>query len=296
MSSAAWQDFAGWLSGRPLWLWLLVLAALVGLAVGGHAAWKAWRAARWRRKPPIELESTVVLVHGIFGFDSVGIGQLKQDYFRGIRVYLQALGVGVHTPRLPMADSVSVRARQLAEFVLALPSERVLLVAHSMGGLDARYAIRHYGLAQRVAGVVSIGTPHHGTPIATIGSHGIFRLVRWVWARVGLKTGAVDWLTRGATATFNKEVLDVPGIQYASVVAAAGWASILLNPALWISYVYLRRRMGPNDGLVPAASQRWGRVLFEVDADHWAQVGWSWRYDAKAMYEHILRDFAQRGY
>ena len=58
----------------------------------------------------------------------------------------------------------------------------------------------------------------------------------------------------------------------------------------------LTRRAGPNDGLVPASSQRWGKVLREVRADHWAQVGWSIRFDAAALYEDILRELAALGF
>ena len=52
----------------------------------------------------------------------------------------------------------------------------------------------------------------------------------------------------------------------------------------------------PSDGIVPATSQRWGQVLREVEADHWAQVGWSLRFDAVALYEEILRELAVLGF
>jgi hypothetical protein len=58
----------------------------------------------------------------------------------------------------------------------------------------------------------------------------------------------------------------------------------------------LSSRSGPNDGIVPASSQRWGQVLREVEADHWAQVGWSLRFDAVTLYEEILRDLASLGF
>jgi triacylglycerol esterase/lipase EstA (alpha/beta hydrolase family) len=52
---------------------------------------------------------------------------------------------------------------------------------------------------------------------------------------------------------------------------------------------------GLNDGLVPAESQRWGDVTLEVDADHWAQIGWSGRFDVRGLYRDIARDLARRG-
>ena len=46
-------------------------------------------------------------------------------------------------------------------------SDRVIIVAHSMGGLVARAWLRRYGAA-RVARILTIGTPHHGTALANL--------------------------------------------------------------------------------------------------------------------------------
>ena len=53
---------------------------------------------------------------------------------------------------------------------------------------------------------------------------------------------------------------------------------------------------GANDGCVPAVSQPWGEVWGHVDADHWAQIGWSKHFDAAAFYEGILRELRGRGF
>jgi hypothetical protein len=47
--------------------------------------------------------------------------------------------------------------------------------------------------------------------------------------------------------------------------------------------------------MVPAASQRWGKVAGEVNADHWAQNGWSRGLDAKSFYAAIARLLARSG-
>ena len=67
---------------------------------------------------------------------------------------------------------------------------------------------------------------------------------------------------------------------------------VLLLP----SYLYLARCAGPNDGLVPAESQRWGEVLATVQADHWAQIGWSSRFDARACYVQLFELLRARGH
>ena len=55
----------------------------------------------------------------------------------------------------------------ITELCARTGSERVIIVAHSMGGLVARAWLRHYGAA-RVARIVTIGTPHHGTALANL--------------------------------------------------------------------------------------------------------------------------------
>jgi len=50
----------------------------------------------------------------------------------------------------------------------ATGAAKVIIVAHSMGGLVARAWMREHG-ARRVARIVTIGTPHHGTSLASFG-------------------------------------------------------------------------------------------------------------------------------
>jgi len=68
-----------------------------------------------------------------------------------------------------------------------------------------------------------------------------------------------------------------------------------MNPLLIPTHRFLIDRVGPNDGLVPASSQQWGDVLGSVEADHWAQIGWSRSFDAPAFYERIVDDLKRRG-
>jgi triacylglycerol esterase/lipase EstA (alpha/beta hydrolase family) len=52
--------------------------------------------------------------------------------------------------------------------LVATGAAKVVIVAHSMGGLVARAWMRDHGTG-RVARVVTIGTPHHGTSLASFG-------------------------------------------------------------------------------------------------------------------------------
>lgn len=267
----------------------LGLAALLLLALA-LALVAARRRARLRKRVPARraprLRHPVVLAHGVLGFDEIAIAGRRHRYFRNIAERLAPLGAEFHHPRLPPAASVAVRAGALVSLVRELPGQRFNVIAHSMGGLDARFAISRLGLADRVASLVTIGAPHHGTPLADLA-------VSRVTARF-LRFAAMRDLGPAALEKFNREVTDAPGVAYCSVVAATDLAHT--NPLLWPTHAYLTKRYGPNDGLVPAASQRWGRVLREIEADHWAQVGWSLKFDAAALYEEILRELAGLGF
>jgi triacylglycerol lipase len=262
-------------------LWIGGVLVAVGVIVAGLWLWRTrpWRGPRTRYP--------VVLVHGILGFEEIGIGTVKQNYFRGITEHLRRLGVKVHQPALPSLGSVTERAQSLHEALSRLPEKRLNIVAHSMGGLDARYAISRLGCHKRVASLTTIGTPHRGTPVADLGAVllgekiGLGRL----FAIAGL--AAVRDLSTRQMEPFNQEVVDVPGVRYASVVASVDPEAEHLHRLLIPSHKYLKFLSGPNDGLVPVTSQRWGRVLFEIQADHWAQIGWSPGLDAPAFYEQL---------
>jgi len=59
---------------------------------------------------------------------------------------------------------------------------RVVIVAHSMGGLAARAYLRVHG-AERIARIITLGTPHHGTALARFG--------------IGLNTAQMRWIAGG---------------------------------------------------------------------------------------------------
>src|SRR5207245_6473457 len=58
---------------------------------------------------------------------------------------------------------VVLRAAQFREQILRWTGEPVNLIAHSMGGLDARYMITHLGMAEHVRSLTTVSTPHRGT-------------------------------------------------------------------------------------------------------------------------------------
>jgi triacylglycerol lipase len=236
----------------------------------------------------------LVFAHGWMGADRYGLPRFGQDYFRGVRRHLRSQGFEVHFVRLSPAASIERRAQQLGEQIERI-GRPVNIVAHSMGGLDARYAISRLGLDARVASLTTIGTPHQGTPIAdaTVTMLGSMQLVRRALDAAGWSIDGLYDLTTERMRAFNEAVRDAGHIEYHSYVGRVTPAAVhaLLAPG----FSYLRRAVGDNDGLVPADSQRWGSVAGEIDADHWAQIGWSGPFDARTFYLYLALTLARRG-
>jgi triacylglycerol lipase len=275
------------------WVAVAALATAAAVAAGFWLPrwWRRRRRIRRRPRPP---RHALVLAHGLMGFDEIRLPGGAQDYFRGVRARLEAEGIAVHRGKVGKTASVAARAADLAAFVQALPHRRVSVVAHSMGGLDARFAVARLGLDRKVASVVTIGTPHLGTPLADVGA-GLAERVRLLGAlsRLGMDVAAFRDLTSTRMAEFNRVVPDVPGVHYASVVGAASRRRDV-NPLLLPTYLWLSER-GASDGVVPVDSQRWGELLLTVDADHWAQIGWSRHFDAGDLYRETARELGARG-
>lgn len=57
--------------------------------------------------------------------------------------------------------------RQVNKILKETEAEKVIIVGHSMGGVIARHCIQNHGIASKVAKVIALGSPHHGTVITT---------------------------------------------------------------------------------------------------------------------------------
>jgi triacylglycerol esterase/lipase EstA (alpha/beta hydrolase family) len=65
-------------------------------------------------------------------------------------------------------DYVPLIEARVQALCAATGAARIAIVAHSMGGLAARAWMRSYG-SVRVAKLITLGTPHHGTVLANLG-------------------------------------------------------------------------------------------------------------------------------
>ncbi len=65
---------------------------------------------------------------------------------------------------------------QIAEIMKTEDVDKVNIIAHSKGGLDAKYMIRNLGMEEHVASLTTLCTPHKGSPIAS----NILKLPRFI--------------------------------------------------------------------------------------------------------------------
>src|SRR5690348_14836576 len=99
-------------------------------------------------RPP---QATVVLVHGMGGFQKIdGV-----DYFWRVPELYRSLGATVYVPGTTTFASIEKRAGELQQQLDQVPGPLILL-AHSQGGLDARWLVTKLGYADRVRAVVTI--------------------------------------------------------------------------------------------------------------------------------------------
>jgi triacylglycerol lipase len=220
------------------------------------------------------LELPIVLVHGLFGFDRIQVGALTiANYFPGIVEALQLGGNRVFVPSLSPTAGVEDRAKQLREFLrCTCPYDRVHLIAHSMGGLDARFMISRLGMASQVASLTTLGTPHRGTAFADWGVSKVKWFVKPTLDLLQMPHQAFDDLTSSRCQEFNAMTPDAHGVRYHSV--AAEYDGNLGRPEWLLPHAIVRAVEGPNDGVVSIASARYGESFDVWPGDHFSLVNW----------------------
>jgi hypothetical protein len=205
----------------------------------------------------------VLLVYGLMGELVAAFHLLGLEYMHRLRDWLVAQGADPVVVKLRTAESVAANAALLAEAIRAEPA-RVLIVAHSKGGLEALAALLDPDVRARCIGFLAMQSPFFGSPVAdaVMGSKpleaaagGLARLLQ-----IGSGEGVRD-LTTAARRAWMEERRDaiaelVAALPVACVATtlqeggARGRERLHLAAAQWME----KRGYGPNDGLVPADS------------------------------------------
>jgi len=225
---------------------------------------------------PLQLKYPVVLIHGLGAKSTYG----PFEYFFGLPKLLKDSKNQVFIANLTAWHTIEHRAKELKQQITkAFPDGKVNLVGHSMGGLDARYLTSQLGLADRIASVTTIGTPHRGTSIGDI-AMGVLpdtalsladRLLHYLDS----SSAALKQVTREfCNVHFAPLAPQMPGVAYFSATTAI--ANPVLTRALpifWLPHRALSKYEGPNDGFVSVESAKWGEHICTYSGDHYSQIG-----------------------
>ena len=187
-------------------------------------------------------------------------------------------------------------------------SQKLNLLAHSKGGLEARYLISTLGFAGKTASLTTICTPHHGSRAAAewLERERVCGLVgrglEHFWRARGDRNpdffAAAAALTPEAMARFNRENPDCPQVYYQSWGARldrAGWDP-MDRMQLWLT-----KADAPTDGLVSPDSAVWGVYRGTLEGvSHQDSVGGRRRnrpgFQAGEFYIRLVQELAGMGF
>ena len=208
----------------------------------------------------------LMLVHGI------GFRDLRYfNYWGRIPRELKRNGAVIYYGNQEALGTIAYNAEDIRKRILQIReetgAEKVNIIAHSKGGLDARCAITTLGMGPYVASLTTMNTPHRGCRFVDYACRlpeGFYRFVAGCFDRTFARFGdkspdfytATHQFSTEASARFNENTPDMPGVYYQS------YTSKMRNPfshlLLSIPYCLIRPLEGENDGLVSVESAKWG--------------------------------------
>jgi triacylglycerol lipase len=240
----------------------------------------------------------IVLHHGLMGYNTLRWGPARVAYWDGIGEAICQAGYPVFITSVHPTAGIARRAQELKDQLLERLGKqpdthgKLVIFAHSMGGLDARYMIGRLGMADHVDALVTIGTPHRGSAyydhlISSLGMLGRMPFLRDLVVDV-----RAFWeVTMAHTRRFNEQVPDVPGVHYYSVTASC--TPDRVPPWLHRAYPIILKEQGENDGMVAVASSRWGMELGHWPFHHYHLVNWPMRLFSPPSREDVRPRYLQ---
>ncbi len=310
-----------------LLLYLFWWAIPLNIFVFAHFFRKA-RREYWFEADKAELDSSraeneicktkypIVMVHGIFFRD----WQLF-NYWGRVPAELIRNGAEVYYGNQQSARSVHDSALELKEKIMQVieetGAEKVNIIAHSKGGLDARYAISCLGMDKYVATLTTLNTPHNGCDMVDflLGkvpekiAAGIANKYNRVFGALGDSTpdfmAGVRSLSAVNMAELNRQMPDSPDVSYRSCMSVMKCALSAGFVPLAFSYLLIKKLNGRNDGLVWEESARHGRYRL-IENKHLRGISHGdvidllrenvEDYDVREFYTGLVAELKSEGY
>ena len=193
--------------------------------------------------------------------------------------------------------------------------EKVNVIAHSRGGLEARYLISELGMEKYVSSLTTISTPHRGSKAMNIAlkvPEKLYRVVSFfidVWNRIiGDKQPDFYRSSRQLSETycteFNKKYPNKESIYYQSYASELKY--FFGDITFLFIYPFIKAFDGKNDGLCSVESAKWGEFKGIITTKGLFGISHSgvidfYRIDYKGqnlieLYLEIVKDLALKGY
>ena len=218
-------------------------------------------------------------------------------------------------------NAKTIKAR-LLQILDDTGAEKLNIIAHSKGGLEARMVASSLGMGKYIASITTIGTPHRGSKTIdkllkapdSLFNIASFAVDNWIGLIGDTKPDfyAVcrDFSTEYAER-FNRENPDAPGVYYQSY--AGMMKNALSDINLATSFLVVKMIEGDNDGLVSVDSAMWGETFTILagctnrGVSHYDEIDFR-RFPLSAknskdgvrdicdVYRGIVRDLIDRGF
>jgi triacylglycerol lipase len=208
----------------------------------------------------------LVMIHGI------GFKDYKYiNYWGRIPKELMKNGAKVYYGNQEAFGTVEYNAQDIKNKIFEVMAEtgceKVNIIAHSKGGIDARYMISKLEMEEYVASLTLIAVPNQGSKIIDF----IYWLPKWFhqnagkiidkyFRLIGDKNPDFFTSTRQISTHYckklNGEIKDSQKVFYQSYAVVMN--NLLSDYVLSIPYLILKILGGENDGLVEVESAKWG--------------------------------------
>jgi len=196
------------------------------------------------------------------------------EYFYKIPQFLtQELGYKVYVCPLPKWGDYKTRSEILKNFIQKkLPQQKFHIIAHSKGGVEARYLLEQNLFLDQIASFTSISCPYNGSTAASF-FYKLFYPLKWLSYFKPLMDSLYELQPRFYQKLWTKNENDYSfPIKY---VCAQIPKPILFKtyPLFWLTSYLINKNEGSNDGFVSKQSTQFGTLIAEYKTDHIGLIG-----------------------
>ena len=223
----------------------------------------------------------ILMLHG------VGFRDFKYvNYWGRIPKVLSENGAVIYYGNQEAFASIEHNGKQIKHRILEICEQQhcnqVNIIAHSKGGLDARYVITACDMGEHVASLTTISTPHKGCHfvdvLISIVPEGLYQRLSHIFDgffhRIGDAYPDFYTVTHQFSTTwtkqFNEVIKDDPKVYYQSYMSLMHGA--FSHKLLTIPYLFIKLIDGKNDGLVSEESAKWGNLRKTFVNEHYRGI------------------------